>query len=121
MSARPHSDDLFAGLDRDAVSPRRRSKSRYSRSMTTIPQRDLRNHNAQIIERVIAGESFTVTRDGVPVADVVPHKPQSGPPMFRRADDLPTWTPLSTDDAEALTAELRDLGRDEPRDPWTTA
>lgn len=42
---------------------------------TVIPQRDLRNHNTQFIERVVAGESFVVTRNGVPVADVILHIP----------------------------------------------
>lgn len=50
--------------------------------MTVIPERDLRNHNARIIGRVMSGESFTVTRDGVPVADVTPHDAQTGPSQF---------------------------------------
>jgi len=41
--------------------------------METISQRELRNDNAQIMRRVEAGESFVVTRNGRPVADVVPH------------------------------------------------
>jgi len=39
---------------------------------TTIPQRDLRNQNAEIIAAVIAGESFIVTRNGAPVAELRP-------------------------------------------------
>ena len=39
----------------------------------TISQRELRNDNAEIMRRVEAGESFTVTRNGKPVADLVPH------------------------------------------------
>ena len=39
----------------------------------TIGQRELRNDNAEIMRRVEAGESFTVTRNGKPVADLVPH------------------------------------------------
>jgi len=38
----------------------------------TIPQRELRNNNAQVIEAVAAGESFVITRNGVPVADLTP-------------------------------------------------
>lgn len=41
----------------------------------TIGQRELRNDNAEIIRRVEAGEAFTVTRHGEPVADLVPHRP----------------------------------------------
>jgi prevent-host-death family protein len=39
---------------------------------TVIPQRDLRNHNAAIIAAVVAGESFVVTRNGEPVAELRP-------------------------------------------------
>lgn len=39
-----------------------------------IKQSELRNNNAAVMRRVAAGESFTVTVNGVPVADVVPHQ-----------------------------------------------
>jgi prevent-host-death family protein len=39
---------------------------------TTIAQRQLRNDNAKVIEAVAAGESFVVTRNGVPVAELRP-------------------------------------------------
>lgn len=38
-----------------------------------IAQRQLRNDNAEIMRRVEAGESFVITRNGRPVADLVPH------------------------------------------------
>ena len=38
----------------------------------TIPQRELRNQNAAIIAAVAAGESFVVTRNGTPVAELRP-------------------------------------------------
>jgi prevent-host-death family protein len=47
----------------------------------TIGQRRLRNDNAELIRRVEAGESFVVTRNGRPVADLVPH---TGAPSRRR-------------------------------------
>lgn len=40
--------------------------------MRTISQRELRNDNAEIIRGVEQGESYTVTRRGVPVARLVP-------------------------------------------------
>ena len=55
---------------------------------TVIAQRELRNNNADILNRVEAGESFVVTRNGVAVADVVPHVERSGPPMFPKTKDL---------------------------------
>lgn len=38
----------------------------------TIAQRELRNDNARVIEAVTAGESFVVTRNGEPVAELRP-------------------------------------------------
>jgi prevent-host-death family protein len=38
----------------------------------TIAQRELRNENAKVIDAVVAGESFVVTRNGVPVAELRP-------------------------------------------------
>ena len=38
----------------------------------TIAQRDLRNNNAKVIEAVTAGETFVVTRNGEPVAELRP-------------------------------------------------
>ncbi|TWF82469.1 prevent-host-death family protein [Pseudonocardia hierapolitana] len=39
----------------------------------TIAQRQLRNDSGEIMRRVEAGESFVITRNGKPVADLVPH------------------------------------------------
>jgi prevent-host-death family protein len=38
----------------------------------TIPQRQLRNDSGEIMRRVEAGESFVITRNGKPIADLVP-------------------------------------------------
>ena len=38
----------------------------------TIPQRELRNDNAKVIDAVTAGETFVVTRNGEPVAELRP-------------------------------------------------
>ncbi len=38
----------------------------------TIAQRELRNNNAHVIDAVVSGESFIVTRNGVPVAELGP-------------------------------------------------
>jgi prevent-host-death family protein len=38
----------------------------------TIAQRELRNENAKVIEAVAAGETFVVTRNGEPVAELRP-------------------------------------------------
>jgi prevent-host-death family protein len=38
----------------------------------TIAQRELRNRNAMVIDAVTAGETFVVTRNGEPVAELRP-------------------------------------------------
>lgn len=38
----------------------------------SIPQRKLRNENATVINAVAAGESFVITRNGEPVAELRP-------------------------------------------------
>ena len=38
----------------------------------TLAQRDLRNNNAQVIDSVVAGETFIVTRNGKHVAELRP-------------------------------------------------
>jgi prevent-host-death family protein len=45
----------------------------------TIGQRELRNDNATVIAAVAAGETFVVTRNGTPVAELRPvqrHRPR---------------------------------------------
>ncbi|HVK23741.1 MAG TPA: type II toxin-antitoxin system prevent-host-death family antitoxin [Actinokineospora sp.] len=44
-----------------------------------IGQRELRNDNAEIMRRVESGERFTVTRNGKPIADLVPHQAGAAP------------------------------------------
>ena len=67
---------------------------------TFISQRELRNDGGEIIRRVERGESCTVTRNGTPVADLMPHESflQTAPPRFvavettaAGATALPAW------------------------------
>ena len=52
-------------------SPSTRSKLCTLRYMPReIPQRELRNRNAEIVDAVSRGESFVVTRRGTPVAEL---------------------------------------------------
>jgi prevent-host-death family protein len=52
----------------------------------TIAQRELRNDNAKVIEAVTAGETFVVTRNGEPVAELRPIK--AGRRSFISRDDV---------------------------------
>jgi prevent-host-death family protein len=52
----------------------------------TIPQRELRNENAKLMAAVSAGETFVVTRNGEPVAELRPL--QRSRKTFVSRDDL---------------------------------
>ncbi len=52
----------------------------------TIAQRELRNENAKVIDAVAAGETFVVTRNGEPVAELRPIR--TGRRVFIRRDDV---------------------------------
>ena len=93
----------------------------------TISQRELRNDSGAIMRRVEQGECFTVTRNGIPVADLIPHG-RATSDRHRRfvpvADiaagvgRLPDW------DVERFLAELRELDAavdDNSADRWGTA
>lgn len=90
-----------------------------------IQQSELRNNNADVMRRVAAGESFTVTVHGQAVADLVPHqRERTARRRLVRAKDLdalfaaagpgPDPGQWADDTAEADRA-LRD---DLPVDPW---
>ena len=91
---------------------------------TPVSQRELRNDSGAIMRRVQQGERFTVTRNGVPVADLVPHS-ESGPdrpPRFipvaqiaAGTSELPSW------DTARFTRELEELDNavdDSHADRW---
>jgi prevent-host-death family protein len=63
--------------------------------MSAIPARDLRNHTAEILRRVEAGEEIEVFRDNRPVAKIIPLS-------WRRR-----WLPASE-----IVRELASLGPD---------
>jgi prevent-host-death family protein len=90
--------------------------------MATISQRELRNDNATIVRRVEAGESFTVTRRGVPVADLVPHNRRRVDIGFVNADDVVlAFASLPAVDSGAWLRDVRaadGLVDDTDRDPW---
>jgi prevent-host-death family protein len=52
----------------------------------TIAQRELRNDNAKVIEAVAAGETFVVTRNGEPVAELRPVR--AGRRVFISRDEV---------------------------------
>lgn len=97
----------------------------------TIRQSELRNDNAAVMRRVAAGESFVVTVNGKPVADVIPHHGGATRrrfvPVAEAADLLAsqvsaTGISAESTDVAAWQADLAAaddvLGHDDPVDPF---
>lgn len=80
--------------------------------MKVIAQRELRNDNAEVMRQVEAGETFVVTRNGAPVAEIRPVPPQRKRvvPTTELADMVRAWGPREPG------AFRRDV--DAALDPW---
>lgn len=61
-----------------------------------MPIRQLRNQGSEVIDRVLAGESLTVTRDGEPVAELRPlgRARLSAAALVERRRHLPVVDPV---------------------------
>jgi prevent-host-death family protein len=79
--------------------------------MPSIPQKDLRNNSGEFLRRAEAGERFTITVSGRPVAELGPATRRQWVntstlgDLFRLSDDPNLAADLATFDAEL-------------RDPW---
>jgi prevent-host-death family protein len=78
--------------------------------MTTIPQKELRNNVGEVLRRAEAGEEFTVTVSGRPVARLGPARPHQwvrGAPLQR------VWNTSApetlADDLAKFPAEVADV------------
>lgn len=88
-----------------------------------IKQSELRNDNAAVMRRVAAGESFVVTVNGRPVADVVPHQRDSNRSRFVPvADIVEAFAATPVPDPQAWETDIAAgddvLGSDELMDPF---
>ena len=73
-----------------------------------IAQRELRNENAKVIEAVTAGETFIVTRNGEPVAELRPLR--SGRRTFISRDEVAALAKAGVRiDRERFRADLDDV------------
>ena len=63
--------------------------------MADVTVRDLRNHGGDVIDRVLAGERITITRDGRPVAELRPlgRTPLTAEVLLERWSRLPALDP----------------------------
>lgn len=70
--------------------------------MDDVSVRDLRNHGGEVLDRVAAGEQLTVTRDGRPVARLLP-LPRN---TVTAATLLARWKGLPAVDPVALREDI---------------
>lgn len=70
--------------------------------MSEVNVRELRNHGGDVLDRVTRGEILTVTRAGVPVAELrpLPRRPTAAPAL------LPRWRRLPHVDPDELRRDL---------------
>lgn len=73
--------------------------------MAEVTIRELRNRGGDVVDRVAAGEHFTVTRDGRPVAELRPYRstPLSAAVVLRR------WRRLPAVDLELFRGDVDDV------------
>nr|WP_108871104.1 type II toxin-antitoxin system prevent-host-death family antitoxin [Tessaracoccus timonensis] len=71
----------------------------------SVPVRELRNNSAALLKRVQQGESVVVTKDGEPVAQVIPLRKTP----LRRERLLHRWAALPTIDAEQFQRDVDDM------------
>ncbi len=87
--------------------------------MTTIAQRELRNNVSEVLRRAEAGERFTITVAGRPVAELGP-----APGARRGTSVADFWLALQRTPVDAQWAEDLKRMRDEDRanavDPWAS-
>ena len=72
--------------------------------MDQVSIRDLRNRGGEVVDRVAAGDRVTVTRDGVPVAEL---RPVARPPLGAAAV-IERWRRLPRVDLAALRRDVDD-------------
>lgn len=84
--------------------------------MGAIPARDLRNHTAEVLRRVQAGEEIEVLKDSRPVAKIIPlSRRRQWLSAVEIGSDLAQLGP----DATGLAEDLRDVLTETTDDlPW---
>ncbi|HEX6901320.1 MAG TPA: type II toxin-antitoxin system prevent-host-death family antitoxin [Thermoanaerobaculia bacterium] len=83
--------------------------------MRSIPHRELRNHSGEILRQAEAGQEFTITVDGRPVAVLGPVQRRQWVPREELLRILQAQKPDPTffEDVQELGGTLEELGN-----PW---
>ncbi|RCV57002.1 type II toxin-antitoxin system prevent-host-death family antitoxin [Marinitenerispora sediminis] len=96
--------------------------------MTTIPQRELRNNNGAVMDRVRHGETFIVTRHGEPIATIspIPLESKDQKKQLTAAEVQAEFRKLPPIDRAEWEREREEadafFGPDDPlEDPWERA
>ena len=87
--------------------------------MTTIPERKLRNNVSEVLRRAEAGERFTITVAGRPVAELGPPPTERRRAKFAELQEILAKNPVDPEWAEDLR-RMREEDRADSRDPWAT-
>jgi prevent-host-death family protein len=79
--------------------------------MRTIAQRELRNHSGEILQQVEAGQQFTITVNGRPVAVLGPYPKRQWMPKAEILQILRTLDPdpMFYEDLGEMGGRLEDL------------
>ncbi|MGH2702487.1 MAG: type II toxin-antitoxin system Phd/YefM family antitoxin [Actinomycetota bacterium] len=80
--------------------------------MKIIPQRELRNQSGEVLRAAEAGEQFTITVDGRPVAILGPLRKRQWVPRAEIERILATPTD------ESVLDDIKGFDNFGPRDPW---
>ncbi|MFE3542520.1 type II toxin-antitoxin system Phd/YefM family antitoxin [Nocardia sp. NPDC059177] len=85
-----------------------------------IPQRELRNDASRVLRDVRSGQSYTITVDGTPVADLIPHRHQRRRIAVPRDEVLAAFAGLPAS-SETWSADAESTIDDSLYDPYDRA
>lgn len=86
-------------------------------SVTEIPKEEVVDHPDEVLRRVRAGEEITVTVDGKPVIDILPHRAAARPPRSVGWSEFWSWPKADRGMLEVLH-KIRADDADDWTDPW---
>lgn len=76
--------------------------------METISHREMRNRSSEVLRAVASGDSFTITNDGVPVANLTPVSSGELPRVARPAKTRGGFSSLKRYPSQESVAEMLD-------------